>query len=58
MTNLRNELKDLYTMKHLTSATCGLRYVGSDLIHDSKNRTVNIHAETYIREMLRHGAMR
>jgi hypothetical protein len=54
MTNLRNELKDLYTMKHFTSATCGLRYVGSDLIHDSKNKTVHIHAETYITEMLRH----
>jgi len=24
------------------------------LIHDSKNKTVHIHAETYITEMLRH----
>ena len=54
MNNLCNELKDLYTLKHFFSATCGLRYVGSDLTHDAKNQTVHIHAETYITEMLRH----
>jgi hypothetical protein len=54
MTELEDEIRGCYELKHATNMGKGLLYTGADCKHDRSANTVEISARTYIEEAISH----